>query len=204
MSPDKSKVIVGGAFQNISGQPAYGLAALDATTGALLPFDAANSVRNAGANAAIVSLTADANAIYGTGYVFGAGGNLEGTFSANPDTGAINWIEDCHGDTYSAFASLNGVYTVSHAHYCGNVGGFPQTDPWSINQRFALAFTKEATGTVGRDPLRLLQLGRATPAPRCCSGTRTSTPAPSPARTRPAGPSRATTTTSSSAASSPA
>ena len=85
--------------------------------------------------------------------MFGAGGNLEGTFSANADTGAISWVEDCHGDTYSAYASDAAVYTVSHAHYCGTVGGFPQTDPWSTNQRFAIAWSKDATGTISGDSL---------------------------------------------------
>jgi PKD repeat protein len=153
LTPDNSKVIVGGAFQNINGQPAYGLAAVDAATGALQDWAANQTVRNAGTSAAILSLTTDGSAIYGTGYVFGSGGNLEGAFSADPTTGAINWVEDCHGDTYGVYANDAAVYTVSHAHYCGNVGGFPQTDPWSTNMRFAIAFSKDATGTITRDPL---------------------------------------------------
>ncbi len=153
VTPDQSKVIVGGAFQNIGGQPAYGLAAVDAAGGGLLPWAANQKVRDAGTNAAILSLTTDGTSVLGTGYVFGSGGNLEGTFSADPDTGNINWIEDCHGDTYGVYATGATVYTVSHAHYCGNVGGFPQTTPWSINQRFSLAFTSNATGTLNHDPL---------------------------------------------------
>ena len=38
------------------------------------------------------------------------------------------------------------VYTVSHAHDCTQIGGFFQSDPWSINMRHALAFTTEQTG----------------------------------------------------------
>ena len=152
LTPDQSKVIVGGAFQNVAGGAAYGLAAVDATSGALLPWAANQTVRNAGANAAILSLTSDGSNIFGTGYVFGAGGNLEGTFSANPTTGAVNWVEDCHGDSYGVYANAAAVYTVSHAHYCGNVGGYPQTDPWSINTRRSIAWTKDATGTIGHDP----------------------------------------------------
>ena len=75
------------------------------TTGALLPWAANTKVRNAGDNAAITSLSTDGTSIYGTGYVFGAGGNLEGAFSADRRTGTINWIEDCHGDTYGAYAT---------------------------------------------------------------------------------------------------
>ena len=40
------------------------------------------------------------------------------------------------------------LYTVSHAHFCGNVGGFPDSTPRDVNQRRALAFTLAKTGTV--------------------------------------------------------
>jgi len=151
MSPD-GKLIVGGAFATVNGSAAVGLARLDPTNGALLPWNATAIVHNSGTSAAITSLKTDGTAIYGTGYVFGPGGNLEGTFSAEPATGDINWVEDCHGDTYDNFASAGAVYTVSHAHYCGNIGGFPQSDPWATNMRHALAFTKTATGAIGHDP----------------------------------------------------
>ncbi|MTD12744.1 PKD domain-containing protein [Nakamurella sp. YIM 132087] len=152
ISPDGA-VIVGGSFENVNGSAAYGLAKIDASSGALLPWNATNLIRNAGANASILSLSTDGTAIYGSGYHFGAGGNLEGVFSADPATGNIRWVEDCHGDTYDQYAAPTGViYSVSHAHYCGNVGGFPQSDPWSINMRHALAFSKEATGTLLADP----------------------------------------------------
>ena len=131
----------------------------------MLPWAATEKVRNAGASAAIQSLSTDGTSIFGTGFVFGPGGNLEGTFSADPNSGAIKWIEDCHGDTYGAFSTGGTVYTVSHAHYCGNVGGFPQSDPWSTNQRFAVAFTANATGTLAHDPLGYFDwYGNASPS----------------------------------------
>jgi PKD repeat protein len=151
MTPDASKLIVGGRFANVNATPALGLAAVSPSTGALLPWNAGNTVQNYGSQADITSLSTDGSAIYGTGYVFGAPGNLEGTFSADLATGNINWVEDCHGDTYDAFPVNGIVYTVSHAHYCGNIGGFPQTSPqWTFHH--ALAFTANATGTIGNDP----------------------------------------------------
>jgi hypothetical protein len=39
----------------------------------------------------------------------------------------------------------NALYTASHSHYCGNMGGFPQTEPWSFYR--GTAFSKTATGT---------------------------------------------------------
>lgn len=153
MAPDGSKIIAGGSFANVNGAPAYGMAAIDPTTAALLPWAATNSIRDAGTNSAILSLTTDGTAIYGSGYRFGTGGNLEGSFKASPSNGAIQWIEDCHGDTYDTAASGGVVYTVSHAHFCGNIGGFWQSDPWSTNMRHAVAFTDTATGTIEHDKL---------------------------------------------------
>jgi PKD repeat protein len=152
MVPDGSRLIVGGAFQNLGGGPAYGLAAVNPATGGVIAWEATATVRNAGANAAILGLSTDGTYVYGNGYVFGSGGNLEGTFSAESNTGKIRWIEDCHGDTYGNFAVGQTVYTVSHAHYCGNVGGYGESLPRGTHMRPALAFTRDATGTVNPDP----------------------------------------------------
>ena len=152
ITPDGTKIIVGGGFQNVNNSPAYGLAAIDPTTGMQLPWNGANTVKNAGSRASIISLHVFGNYVYGTGYVFGPGGNLEGTFKADANTGDVLWVEDCHGDTYDATVQNDIVYTVSHAHYCGNIGGFFQSDPWGTNMRHALAFTNRVTGTMLHDP----------------------------------------------------
>jgi len=151
LTTDNSKLIVGGRFTTLAGTALRGLGAVNASTGASMPFAANSIVRNAGTEASITSLIATPDRIYGTGYVFGSGGNLEGTFSADPATGNLIWLEDCHGDTYSSFPQGDVVYVASHAHYCGNIGGFPQTEPWTMY--YATAFSKAATGTVKRDPM---------------------------------------------------
>ncbi len=153
LTPDRSMVIAGGSFTIANGRPAYGLAAFGAFDGRTRPWAAGSQVRDAGPNAAITSLTTDGKAVYGTGYVYSpsGAGNLEGTFSASPDSGVLNWVEDCHGDTYGAYSDGSTVYTVSHAHYCTPVGGFPQPPVGSANMRHALAFTAAAAGTMGHD-----------------------------------------------------
>ncbi len=151
VTKDNSKVVVGGRFTTLSGTAFRGLGAVNTTTGASVPWAANAIVRNAGSQASITSLRATEDRVYGTGYVFGAGGNLEGAFSADPATGAIIWIEDCHGDSYSTFSQGEVVYVASHAHYCGNIGGFPQTEPWTMY--YATAFTKAATRTITADPM---------------------------------------------------
>ena len=152
MTPDQTKVVIGGAFTNLNGAAAYGSAMVDAATGASRTWKANSLIRDYGDKSAILGLSTDGTTIYGNGYVFNGTGNLEGAFAASPTDGTIKWIEDCHGDSYGTFAPSNGtdaVYVVSHAHYCGNVGGQPQTNPWTFQR--GMAFTKSVTGTLSNN-----------------------------------------------------
>ncbi|WP_375475889.1 LamG-like jellyroll fold domain-containing protein [uncultured Jatrophihabitans sp.] len=149
LTPDKTKVVVGGAFTNLNGVPAYGLGAVSASTGASVAWAANTVIRDYGKNSAITSLSADANAVYATGYVYGSPGNVEGTVSMNPADGSLNWLEDCHGDSYGSYSNGTTVYTVSHAHYCGNDNGWPVYNPWQY--RRTVAFTANATGTLAHN-----------------------------------------------------
>jgi PKD repeat protein len=154
LSPDASRMVLGGSFTSMNGSsnPGYGLASVDTLTGRTnFPFAVNSVVRDATSNGAILSLAGDGDYVYGAGYAFGSGANFEGTFSAAWNDGKINWIEDCHGDSYGVAPIGNAVYVVGHPHYCGNIGGFPQTDPWSFYH--AIAFSRQATGTITRDPL---------------------------------------------------
>lgn len=145
VSPDESKVVVGGDFATLNGisNPGYGLGMVDAVTGASLPFSTNNVIRNAGNDAAILALKSDQDSIYGVGYTFGGGGNLEGSFRASWDTGNLDWVDDCHGDLYDVQPMGDTVYAAGHPHYCGSLpGGFPQSDPWNFYR--AIAMTKSA------------------------------------------------------------
>ncbi|HWV50455.1 MAG TPA: PKD domain-containing protein, partial [Microbacterium sp.] len=146
VSPDASKVVIGGSFTSTNGStnPGRGLAALDATTGASLPWAVNSVIRNAGTASAIYSLASDGDSVYGTGYDFGGSkteDDFEGSFRASWADGAMVWMEDCHGDSYSVFPFKGAVYKADHTHYCGNIGEFPQLNPWKLN--YSLAFSKE-------------------------------------------------------------
>jgi len=149
LTPDGSKVVVGGAFQFLNGLSVRGLAAVDPVTGAVVPWLANQAVYAYGTGAAFLSLTTDGTAVYGTAYNFHGTGNLEGAFSADPLTGKIIWIEDCHGDTYGIHAGNGVAYTVSHAHYCLNLGGTPEHTPRI--EKHSMAFTAQATGVLLND-----------------------------------------------------
>lgn len=145
-APDGQSVVIGGAFTTMNGSssPGYGLARLSLTDGSLLPLPVNAYARNGGDESAILSLESDGDNFYGTGYHYGGGGNIEGTFAADWATGSLQWVEDCHGDTYSSYPVGDVIYSASHKHYCGNSNGFPQTDPWSFYR--ATALTKTAKG----------------------------------------------------------
>lgn len=152
ISPDGTKLVAGGSFTSVNGSsnPGYGMAALNTLTGDLLPWAVNGVARNGGVNASIYSLATDGTSVYGTGYVFGSGGNLEGAFSATWNGGVVNWVEDCHGDSYGVYPSDTAVYVVGHPHYCGNIGGFPETSPRTHHR--ALSFSKARTGTITTEP----------------------------------------------------
>ena len=90
--PGLNKMVWRGRFTLLDGNAWYGLGALDATTGGNLPWPVNNVVRDAEANAAIWYLTSDTSLVYGTGYVFGSGGNLENAFAADSTTGNLRWV----------------------------------------------------------------------------------------------------------------
>ncbi|QIG38799.1 PKD domain-containing protein [Microbacterium sp. 4R-513] len=144
-SPDRSRVIIAGSFTQLNGQTAYGMGSLDAATGNAMPWAAVSTIKTAGLNGAISSLSTDGTQVFGTGYAFGAGASFEGTFAADPYTGKINWINDCLGDTYSSFPQGQVLYSVGHRHDCTVVGGFPDTSPRSRWQKA----TAEPTFPVG-------------------------------------------------------
>ncbi|MCU1574745.1 MAG: hypothetical protein JWO93_2827, partial [Micrococcaceae bacterium] len=148
LSPDGTKMVIGGSFTTLNGsnRPGYGLGAVDATTGANLPFPINDIVRNGDTGGSITSLTSNGTNVYGSGYTFGRTSTLEGMFSVRWSDFSEEWIEDCHGDTYSAFAAGDVIYAAGHSHYCGNVGGFPQEAPWDYHR--AVAFSRNATGVL--------------------------------------------------------
>ena len=129
VSPDHSKVVIGGSFSSVNGssKPGYGMALLSASTGEVLPMPVNDIVRTAGEKAAIFDIAVDDDGFYGTAY--SAVGrldeaNLEGSFRADWD-GNLVWLEPCHGDTYGIAPTKEIVYTVGHAHSCETIYGFP-------------------------------------------------------------------------------
>ena len=129
VSPDHSKVVIGGSFSSVNGssKPGYGMALLSASTGEMLPMPVNDTVRTAGQNAAIFDIAVDNDGFYATAYSSVGRldeANLEGSFKADWN-GNLVWLEPCHGDTYGIAPTKEMVYTVGHAHSCETIYGFP-------------------------------------------------------------------------------
>lgn len=144
--PGSQSLAVGGAFSAINGTQALGSGAVAVSDGRTRPFPLNQVVRNSGDSAAIYSLSTDGSKIYGVGYVYGPGGNFEGSF-ATDEAGNIAWLNDSWGDQYDIGTSRGIVYAVGHVHNDANLeSGIPEVFP--RKHWHSTAQTSYATGTL--------------------------------------------------------
>ena len=150
LAPDGSRVVIAGQFDHLDADARLGLGAVDTVTGADEPWAANNPIADYGATSYVTTLSADATQVYGGGFYYTYGGNFEGRFAVNPDTGAIIWMNTCHGDSYATFPMGQVLYSASHEHECSDIGAFSQTTPSPIPalHHFGEAETTYATGTL--------------------------------------------------------
>lgn len=142
-------LVVGGYFTKLNSTKASGSGAVSPTTGRTKPWKINRIVKNGSKNSGILSLATDGSTVYGTGFTYREG-NFEGVFAASSKDGTLRWLQDCHGDTYDVAPIGDVVYSVGHAHYCANIGGFPDTTPRSA-WYYALAVSKRAAGKVAKN-----------------------------------------------------
>ena len=141
---DGSAVAIGGAFESVEGSdnPGHGIAVFE-KDGSLRKNNVSSVVRGAGAEASVMSVKADEQGLYAASY--SRLGTFEGVMRLNWTTGDIDYMADCHGDSYDVLPAGDVVYAASHSHDCSNIGGFPDV---SYHYHNAVAYTNAATGTV--------------------------------------------------------
>lgn len=127
VSPDQSKVVMGGSFTNVNGTRHRGIVAVDRGLGATHTGWGAGPQLSK--NLQVYQMTGDAAHVYisGVDWPEPDPARFEGTASLNWVDGSIVWAAYCYGDT-KALALIQGVlYSGSHAHNCSKVaGGFPE------------------------------------------------------------------------------
>jgi PKD repeat protein len=155
ISPDGTRVIAGGQFSTLAGATALGMGSVSVASGASQPWAANTIIKDSGSSASIDALTTDGAYIYGAGLFTTVGGNFEGRFSANPTTGAIRWMNNCHGDSYSVYATTTVLYSASHEHDCSDIGDFPQdsNDVFVATHHYVAAESTSPNGGVNRHPI---------------------------------------------------
>jgi PKD repeat protein len=138
-SPDGSTIYVGGDFDQVNGQWRGRIAALDAQTGALLPF-------NPSANSRVDAIAVTSDTVYFGGYFSVVGGQARTRLAAaNPSTGALlAWAPtaDINVNTMvvhpasgrvivgGSFEHLNGVQQFGMGSLDGTTGA---VQPWAAN-----------------------------------------------------------------------
>ena len=157
LTPDGTKLVIGGPFTQVSGQTFYGSAALDINTGTPLPWASSSpdyKLQNydlQGSSSSILHFFTNGSLIFASSFNYKATSSTnwgEGPVAINPTNGAIAWINDCHGDTYASFVQNNVLYSVGHAHDCSAMGGFPEKSS-DISHNYATAYTLTPNGTNG-------------------------------------------------------
>jgi PKD repeat protein len=153
-SPDGASITVGGKFSSLNGVTAHGLGAVDAVTGETLSFPANAEIVLSGTHAGVTSLKSDGSQIFGTAYVYyggGGDGNFEGSFSINPTSGELNWMDGCHGDTYDTQVLGGSVYVAGHAHDCANIDSYPEGFKGRTSWQRLTSFSYDATQLTNKE-----------------------------------------------------
>lgn len=121
VTDDRTRVIVGGGFDQINGTAVHGLAAVDATSGANAPWQD----KLIPEKTAITSLTLKGGKLYTTGDALGS--VAEGVIAFDPATGNELWTDGCQGASHSMQEIRGVIYAGSHSHDCGAaVDGFSE------------------------------------------------------------------------------
>jgi hypothetical protein len=154
----QGNLVVGGSFTKINDTTAYSLGAVRLSDGGTVSPWASHHADfpirmqpPPGADPAklgITSLSVNATQVFLSAFTFVPGphpGSFEGTAAISATDGSLIWVDDCAGDTHDAVPYFDVLYSVSHAHDCNPIGGYPQEEP----PQFALAETTYATGVNG-------------------------------------------------------
>ncbi|MGU3646435.1 DNRLRE domain-containing protein [Microbacterium sp. C23T] len=118
VSPDGSKVAIGGDFSNVNGAFSHSIAIVDAVTGANVRTYPSGFIPNTSVTKHIFS--GDDGKFYisneGTG-----GGVFDGRAAFSWATGDQVWRDTCLGATQMTLQDQNTLYSVSHGHNCDSI-----------------------------------------------------------------------------------
>lgn len=125
VSPDQSRVYVGGKFSNIGGVSQWALSGVDTSSGLSLPLPAASAIPPLTSNCLSMpkDMVTDGTTVYVANSGDG-GGCFDGTFAFTAASGALTWKNTCLGATEALGLVGGWLYKGSHAHDCASEGQF--------------------------------------------------------------------------------
>ena len=141
LSTDGSRLFVGGAFNNISGQTRYNVSAYTVSSGALTTFnDDAHEIFNASnRGSGVRAMAVAAGSIYVGGYFYGVGGDKNNLVKVNFASSALQaWAPNPD-------FTVNGISTIGTSIYAlggfSNIGGQSRSTLASVDATTGLATT---------------------------------------------------------------
>ena len=150
MTPDGSKLVVGGNFSTINGSAPRRLAAVDPVSGARVPFNETNNFSTA---AWVTDLETFGDTLYVTGE---ASGSINEGVDAYNSAGVRQNFDNCLGASHSVAVLRGIVYAGSHAHNCNAmVDGFSEQYQ-GTNPETARRYKLRAEVAVGGGKFQLL------------------------------------------------
>ncbi|MEV6317146.1 LamG-like jellyroll fold domain-containing protein [Streptomyces sp. NPDC051776] len=121
VTPDGSKVLLGGDFFTVNGTNSHALAVANASTGALVKAYGGGFIPT---SSVVKDITTDATGFY-TGNEGTGGGVFDGRIAVNLSDLNQRWRDTCLGATQAVEVHESVLYSGSHAHDCSSMGEFP-------------------------------------------------------------------------------
>ncbi|MFU8946728.1 LamG-like jellyroll fold domain-containing protein [Mycetocola zhadangensis] len=143
VSPDGSRVAIGGDFFTINGQNSHSIAVVSAGTG--------GNIRNYPVG--FIPQTSVTKSLYSSGGSFyggneGTGGGVfDGRFAIDWNTLEQRWRDNCLGATQAVLEYQGTLYSASHAHDCASNGAFQDG-----KRNFFMAQRADTAELLGWDP----------------------------------------------------
>ncbi|WP_216206179.1 hypothetical protein [Amycolatopsis aidingensis] len=147
-APQQGRVLIGGAFDHVNGVRRDSMMAVDASSGANVPWQA----RVPHGGEVVTDIVTDGSGTaYLSAYSWGTtNARFEGRAAIGIADGVARWWDGCYGDTQALAVSEGVLYSATHAHDCSAIDAIPENG--SPFRYFRLtAGTTEAVGTATED-----------------------------------------------------
>ncbi|GHD45404.1 hypothetical protein GCM10008097_14640 [Mycetocola manganoxydans] len=144
VSPDGSRVAIGGDFFAVNGQASHSIAVVNGSSGANVRNYPVGFIHQ---NSVTKGLHSSGNTFYGANEGSG-GGVFDGRFAIDWTTLEQKWRDNCLGATQAVLEYQGTLYSANHAHDCSSNGAFQDG-----RRSFFIAQRTDNAAILGWNPL---------------------------------------------------